>query len=245
MSNRSIELRTGPTRRPSTERIGSFLVWGGLAFCVFLFLTEPGWAADGVLQREGGNPPPAPGKSAFCILLLLMGLMMKTAKVAAALAIQALYPARVARVGERIATQPGKMLLIGLLDGLVALIILIVMGGIGKRVPLFSLLALLFFVALLGALFLGLAGVYAAVGRRLAVPQSEVSPAGALLRGGAVVELATLFPLIGWLTEALLACLALGAGILVLFEKPVVSPPIAGRPDSDNAEILPDLEEEK
>jgi hypothetical protein len=227
------------------ERIGSFLVWGGLASCIFLFLTEPGWAADGVLQREGGNPPPAPGKSAFCILLLLLGLMMKTAKVAAALAIQALYPARVVRVGERMATQPGKMLLIGMVDLVFATAILIVLGEFGKKVPLFSLFALLFFVALLGALFLGLAGVYAAVGRRLAVPQSEVSPAGALLRGGAVVELATLFPLIGWLTEAVLACMALGAGILVLFEKPVASSPIGERPDADNTEILPDLGEEK
>jgi hypothetical protein len=210
-----------------------------VALCAFFLLAEPGWAADIHPQKAGGNPPPAPGKTVFCILLLLLGLMMKTAKVAVALVIQALYPARVERANERIATQPGRMFLIGMVDLVFATAILVVLGEFGKKAPLFSLFALLFFVALLGALFLGLAGVYGAVGRRLAVPQSEVSPAGALLRGGAVVELATLFPLIGWLTEALLACMALGAGVLVLFERRTGKPAGESR-EEEETERPPD-----
>ena len=138
---------------------------------------------------------------------------------------QILYPEATRRARERIRANPVRCFTLGLADAVAALVIFILLATLGSRFPPLLPVLLIFVLIVLALTVLGLAGVYGTVGGRMSLGSLDRTPAGEILRGGALLETATLIPLLGWLATALVLCMALGAGVLQLFQPKKVAAP--------------------
>ena len=139
------------------------------------------------------------------LALVMIATLIKASAVAAAILADALWPERVERVRERVASRPIRYLVLGLLDAVAAFFVAAILGQIAKPIPSVGIVLMLWLLAVAAILVLGFAGVYGAVGQRL----GERAP---VLRGGAAVEIAAMLPLVGWVGHLAMACIALGAG---------------------------------
>ncbi len=126
-----------------------------------------------------------------------------------------MFPNPVRRSRERLEAAPGLCMFTGaalaLLLGGLAVVLINLPNGLVKLAG-YAILAVLLIGATLGA-----AGMVRLLGERLEPLCGSVSPLGVLIRGAALTELASLFPVIGWFLFLPVATLAnLGAGVLGL-----------------------------
>lgn len=143
-------------------------------------------------------------------------------------------PAAVERARGRLERTPWRCCGLGLVGlvgaGLPILIALNIKAGPAQFVGWLGL------VALLTVASLGAAGLAALMGERLRAAGLAASPAGATLRAAIVLELALVFPIVGWfMLLPLTVICALGAAILALPRlavRPAV-PPVA--PEASHA----------
>jgi hypothetical protein len=120
-----------------------------------------------------------------------------------------LLPDLVGRAGLRLARTPGRCLGLGagwLAVCLVLFAVLLAVPGLGVALGWFGIVGL-FTIASIGA-----AGLAVLMGDRLRQGGTVASPVGAALRGAIALELAAIFPLIGWFVVLpVIALSALGA----------------------------------
>ncbi len=126
-----------------------------------------------------------------------------------------LFPGMVERSRQRITTTPWKCLGLGLLSALIAGIpagFFFALPSQGAQV-----IAWIWVVFLLGLSSVAAAGLAGELGERIRQSSGDVfSPLGAFLRGAVLWELASVFPLIGWI-------LVLPAGLFITFGAGVFS----------------------
>jgi len=138
---------------------------------------------------------------------------------------RALWPARVQAATVRCRENGVASFFLGLP---VMVATLVVAVGIGKRLGTFGILAgLTIGLLLLIYSSIGTAGLATHLGERLASPVDADRPWRATVRGGVVLEMAFLIPIVGWL-GLLPISLIMGAGAmtLTLFRaKPAAPPP--------------------
>lgn len=124
---------------------------------------------------------------------------------------EACIPAVVARASEAYERHPLR----ALLSGLAFTIPAVALGLILANAPLgpLKLLGVALLMALILVALLGSAGFARFVGQRLAAPQDETQPWRRVLRGGTVVSLTFLFPVMGWFL-VMPAVLISGVGVV-------------------------------
>jgi hypothetical protein len=126
---------------------------------------------------------------------------------------RALWPRRFARSTERARRNPVASFFVGLaVTGLALLLITIIGKGFGAvgQGAAFTLFVLFWIYA-----NVGVAGFVTHLGQRLRSPADEKRPWAATVRGGVVLELSWLPPIIGW-PGLLFASVILGAGAMTL-----------------------------
>lgn len=145
------------------------------------------------------------------IALLIIGILLSLQGLW--LLCRALWPSRVRRAAERCRTSRITSLLVGVP---VTLLVLGLAGAIARRggTP-----GQLVGWSIAGVFLLyagtGMSGFVTFVGERLASPGDALRPWWSTVRGGAAVELACLFPVIGWVV-LLPVTLMLGVGAITL-----------------------------
>ncbi len=144
-------------------------------------------------------------------VLLLLGIAFPGMLIAWWL----LFPATVGRAQNRLVTTPWKSFWLGL--GLLFIItipvgVLLSAGGGVKRFLGWALITVTLTISGIGA-----AGIAAKMGVLLARRSDDISPAAAFMRGAIALELAAIFPLVGWFIVIPLAIVAsLGATAFAL-----------------------------
>lgn len=149
---------------------------------------------------------------------LLLGLIVvfKVSLIAAAMLWRHYCGSRTEAVRERIAARPGRVLALGIVDMLAAVVVFLFLVSVAEHIPVAGLFVLAW-LALVGLAILdGLAAVYAAIGERI---DPTAGQAGQTIRGGAALEAAVMLPLLGWIAHLGILCLALGAGTMQLFAR--------------------------
>jgi hypothetical protein len=147
-----------------------------------------------------------------------------------------LFPATVERSRGRLEAAPWRCFWIGLAgllaSGLPLLILFNIPAGPVQFVGWVGLFVLLALASV------GASGLAALMGERLRSVGLNVSAPGALLRGAIALELAAVFPLVGWFVVIPIATIcALGAALLVLLRRrprgaPDVQPAIGSQPSA-------------
>ncbi|MBT3187723.1 MAG: hypothetical protein HN736_19195 [Anaerolineae bacterium] len=132
-----------------------------------------------------------------------------------------LFPATVERAQARLDASPWKSFWLGVLVLFIitipAGILLSAGGGVGQ------FLGWLLVAATLTVSGIGAAGIAAKMGVLLAKRSDEISPASAFVRGAIALELAAVFPLVGWFIVIPLAIVAsLGATAFALLSKKTI-----------------------
>lgn len=120
-----------------------------------------------------------------------------------------LFPERVEKARIRISEKPKKSFGLGLLFGFIAALPAAILFSLPAQFT--QILAWIWLVLVLGTASLGAAGIAAEIGLRLNWKNDgEFQSLGAFIRGAAILELASIFPVIGWL-------LLIPAGTLIGF----------------------------
>jgi hypothetical protein len=149
----------------------------------------------------------------FAVLALLIGLGI--ALPGLLLAWSLLLPGTVARAQTRLRITPGRCMALGaiwLVTGLAPAAALM-----GTRAGPAQFLGWLIIAALLTLASLGAAGMAALMGERLRGGGAAASVHGGLVRGAITLELAGVFPIIGWfIAIPLITITSLGAGLFAL-----------------------------
>lgn len=152
--------------------------------------------------------------------LLALGIALPGLLLAWAL----LLPAAVERAEQRLAQYPGRCIALGVAILLLALPLFGVLFNLPGLAQLAGWLLLSFMLALAS---IGAAGLSALMGRRIGPPGDQRPGAGPLLRGALALELAAIFPLIGWFMVLPLASLAtLGAASMALLRRAPLPAPV-------------------
>jgi len=130
-----------------------------------------------------------------------------------------LFPEGVERARLRISEKPKKSFGVGLMASVIAAIPTALFFRLPSQVT--QVLGWLWLVLVLGAASLGAAGIAAEIGLRLNwKSDGEFSSLGAFLRGALIWELASIFPLIGWLLIIPVGTLiSLGGAVNAIFKK--------------------------
>ncbi|MBT3313758.1 MAG: hypothetical protein HN390_04005 [Anaerolineae bacterium] len=129
-----------------------------------------------------------------------------------------LFPATVERAQTRLDESPWKSFWVGLVVLIILAIPTMVLLSAGGGVGQFLGWALV--AAILTVNGIGAAGIAAKMGLLLAKRSDGLSPASAFVRGAVALELAAVFPLVGWFIVIPLAIIAsLGATAFALFSK--------------------------
>ena len=126
---------------------------------------------------------------------------------------RALWPRRFAATTERARRNPAASFLIGLpVTGVAVLLVALAGNAFGAvgQVAAFALFVLYWIYA-----NVGVAGFVTHLGQRLKSPADDARPWAATVRGGVVLELAWLPPILGW-PGLLFASIILGAGAMTL-----------------------------
>lgn len=147
-----------------------------------------------------------------------------------------LMPKVVDRARQRLRRTPWRCFFVGLVALGVCLIPIIILFNLPwEGFPAMGLLGLFILLAITS---LGATGLAELMGQRLQQLGLTASPVGATVRGAVTMELAAVFPFVGWfIFVPLTTVVALGASIFALFgraprstEEPVVSPAREERP---------------
>lgn len=161
----------------------------------------------------------------FAITLFFVGLVLVLPAVW--LLFGALWPGLVGRAQARIPAAPMKTFLTGL--AVAAAMTAVVVGLAALNVPVVALVA---FAAALGWSFVGVAALARHLGTRLS--STADAPWRASLRGGVVLALSFLVPILGWILVFPIA-LILGCGATALGLRraaaPITTPPAPVRVD--------------
>lgn len=129
------------------------------------------------------------------IVFLVLGTLLVL--VAYWLASAALFPAWVARARQAHESRPVRTTLLGLLVGVPLLVVGVSMGTGGPNAAARIVGALVASVPILLALG-GSTGLALRIGAGLALPDDERAPWRRVLRGGVVLSLTFLLPVVGW-----------------------------------------------
>jgi len=132
-----------------------------------------------------------------------------------------LFPERVEKARIRISEKPKKSFGLGLLYGVIAAIPAAILFSLPAQFT--QVLAWIWLVLVLGAASLGAAGIAAELGLRLNWKNDgEFQSLGAFIRGAAILELASIFPVIGWILIIPVGTLiGLGGAVPTIFRKKV------------------------
>lgn len=153
---------------------------------------------------------------------------------------RALWPRRVDRAAERCAKRPVLSFVVG--APLVAATIGLFVFLVNKAGPVGSIAG--WVILGVGYFFActGMAGLATHIGNRLASPLDDLRPWRPTLRGGIVLGLSYLMPIVGWIGVTLISIMVgTGANTLCFFNrrKPLTPPPlddtISGRLHADAA----------
>lgn len=126
-----------------------------------------------------------------------------------------IFPATVARAEQRFLRTPWRCFWMGLVW--LPLLALPTIFLVAIPLPPVRALGILAALAAVGMATLGAAGIAAGMGHRLGRRAGELSRWGAFLRGAIALELAAIFPLLGWLLVIpATIVVALGAAIFAL-----------------------------
>jgi hypothetical protein len=127
-----------------------------------------------------------------------------------------LFPEAVGRAGTRITTTPFRSFFFGVAGVLLTAILVAILNAM--PFGLAKLLAVLLAFSAFGVATLGAAGLAVRLGDRLRDHASpSMSRAGAVVRGAVVLEMAAVFPLVGWfLVIPGVLLMGFGAGIFAL-----------------------------
>jgi len=130
----------------------------------------------------------------FKILFLILGMLICT--VSYWLMFSALFGRAVARAQQALATRPWRTFFNGILAGAPLILLGIAMASNGAG-PI-KLLGVTLLMALVAAALFGSTGLVWMVGRGLGNPQLPSHTGALVFRGGSVVSIACVFPLVGW-----------------------------------------------
>ena len=130
-----------------------------------------------------------------------------------------LFPEKVEKARLRISEKPKKSFGFGLLAGGIAAIPTAILFALPSQFT--QVLGWIWLVLVLGAASLGAAGIAAEIGLRLNWRNDgNFQSLGVFLRGAAILELASAFPVIGWLLIIPIGTLvALGGAVHAIFKK--------------------------
>ncbi len=159
----------------------------------------------------------------FKILFLILGMLICT--VSYWLMFSALFASAVGRTQQVLAARPFRVLLMGALVGIPLVLLGLAMAANGAG-PL-KLLGVTLLILLTTAALFGSTGLVRMVGIGLGNPQISRSNGGVVLRGGSVVAIACVFPLVGWfLLLPIVLILGFGAMLQGLRKEIVVPAPV-------------------
>ena len=133
-----------------------------------------------------------------------------------------LFPERVERARLKITEKPKKSFGMGLIYALAAAVPTVILFNLPSQFT--QVLGWIWLVIVLGSASLGAAGIAAEIGLRINWKNDGAYHSlGAFLRGAAIWELASIFPIIGWLLIIPLGTItALGGAVpAILGKKPV------------------------
>jgi len=197
-------------------KLGRQLTTSALVFpAVVLALIANGAVAFAALPAKENLPPAALAIRMFGLTLFAAYvLLIKAGAVAGAVTLSALCPTAANRVRSTVAARPLAVFFLGLADALAGGLVVLSLGHLSRRFPTVGLISLALLVGLIGLTVYGLTGVYGRVGERFR--RGDEAGASDVLKGGLALELATLIPLLGWLAQAIVLCMGLGAGTLAL-----------------------------
>jgi hypothetical protein len=159
--------------------------------------------------------------------LLILGALLVF--VAHWLGAYALFPTLVEGCAERYGRRPVAATFLGLAILVPVLVLTTVLSQLG---PPFNIIALLILTVPVMFALLGSAGLALRVGRGLASPNDATQPWRRVLRGGIVLALVFLLPIVGWLVVMPWALVS-GVGAAVMAMR-------GGRPTAPR--VLPDAE---
>lgn len=130
-----------------------------------------------------------------------------------------LFPEQVENVRIRISEKPKRSFGFGILAGAIAAIPTAVLFQLPSQLT--QVLGWIWLVVLLGAASLGAAGIAAEIGLRLNWKNDgRFQSQGAFIRGAAILELASAFPVIGWLLIFPIGTfVSLGGAVYAIFKK--------------------------
>ena len=130
-----------------------------------------------------------------------------------------LFPEKVEKARIRISEKPKKSFGLGLLAGAIAAIPTVVLFALPSQFT--QVLGWIWLVLVLGAASLGAAGIAAEIGLRMNWRNDgNFQSLGAFIRGAAILELSSGFPVIGWLLFIPVGTLvALGGAVHAIFKK--------------------------
>jgi len=163
----------------------------------------------------------------FIVVLVLAVLLALTAYFLFA---RALFPGLVLRAERAWIERPFMSFVLGIPIAIV--LTLLSVGLVKAPNPALRVLGMLSSALSLGFTFAGTAGLAARIGRGLQSPSDEGREWSRLLRGGLVLELSMLFPILGWFLIVPISVIGgAGAATLALFGRkntaPSTTPPFA------------------
>lgn len=130
----------------------------------------------------------------FKILFLILGMLICT--VSYWLMFSSLFGSAVGRAQQALSTRPMRVILTGALAGVPLVLVGLALAANGAG-PL-KLLGVTLLIVLTTAALFGSTALARMVGQGLGNPQTPRSNGGVVLRGGSVVAIACVFPLVGW-----------------------------------------------
>jgi hypothetical protein len=130
-----------------------------------------------------------------------------------------LFPERVERARLEISETPKKSFWIGLLAAFISSLPALLLFNLPSQFT--QLLGWIWVVAVLGTASLGATGLAAEIGLRLNWKNDgQFQSLGAFIRGAVIIELASVFPVIGWLLVIPIGTLiSLGGAVRTIFKK--------------------------
>lgn len=130
-----------------------------------------------------------------------------------------LFPERVEKARLRISEKPKKSFGIGLLSAIIAAVPAAIFFALPSQLT--QVLGWIWLVLVLGAASIGAAGIAAELGLRLNWKNDgNFQSLGAFMRGAAILEFSSVFPIIGWLLIIPIGTLvALGGAVHAIFKK--------------------------
>lgn len=130
-----------------------------------------------------------------------------------------LFPQRVEKIRIRITEKPKKNFGLGLLYSAISAVPAVILFSLPSQFS--QVLAWIWLIIVLGAASLGAAGIAAELGLRLNWKNDGgYQSQGAFIRGAAILELASIFPIIGWLLIIPVGTfVGLGSAIPIIFKR--------------------------